>query len=60
MNVTTANRFHLGEIVLSSMLRVPRLALLGVRLEQLASPTGSSKSTTLPRGISPPYRKEKL
>ncbi len=36
MNVTTANRFHLGEIVLSSALRVPLLALLGVRLEQLA------------------------
>ncbi len=36
MNVTTANRFHLGEIVLSSLLRVPLLALLGVRLEELA------------------------
>ncbi|MFA6963083.1 MAG: sterol desaturase family protein, partial [Opitutaceae bacterium] len=36
MNVTTANRFHIGEIVLSSLLRVPLLALLGVRLEELA------------------------
>ena len=36
MNVTTANRFHLGEIILSSVLRLPLLALLGVQLEQLA------------------------
>ncbi len=36
MNVTTANRFHLGEIVVSSALRIPLLALLGVRLEELA------------------------
>jgi len=36
MNVTTANRFHLVEIVLSSTLRLPLLALLGVRLEELA------------------------
>ncbi len=36
MDVTTANRFHLGEIALSSLLRVPLIALLGVRLEHLA------------------------
>jgi sterol desaturase/sphingolipid hydroxylase (fatty acid hydroxylase superfamily) len=36
MNVTTANRFHLVEIVLSSTLRLPLLALFGVRLEELA------------------------
>jgi sterol desaturase/sphingolipid hydroxylase (fatty acid hydroxylase superfamily) len=36
MDVTTANRFHLGEITLSSLLRVPVLALIGCRLEELA------------------------
>ncbi len=36
MNVTTANRFHLVEIVLSSTLRLPLFALLGVRIEELA------------------------
>jgi len=36
MNVTTANRFHLVEIGLSSLLRLPLLALLGVRIEELA------------------------
>lgn len=36
MDVTTANRFHTGEIVLSSLLRVPVIALLGVRLWELA------------------------
>ena len=36
MNVTTANRFHFGEIVLSSILRLPILALLGVNIEELA------------------------
>lgn len=36
MNVTTASRFHIGEIVLSSLLRIPLLALLGVGLEELA------------------------
>ena len=36
MNVTTANRFHTAEIVLSSILRLPLLALFGVRLEELA------------------------
>lgn len=36
MDVTTANRFHLVEIVFSSVLRVPVLALIGCRLEQLA------------------------
>ena len=35
MDVTTANRFHLGEITLSSLLRVPVLALIGCRLEEL-------------------------
>lgn len=36
MDVTTANRFHLGEIVLSSVLRIPLIFLLGIQLEQLA------------------------
>ena len=36
MDVTTANRFHFGEIVLSSVLRIPLIFLLGVRLEHLA------------------------
>lgn len=36
MDVTTASRFHLGEIVLSSILRVPVIALLGLELWQLA------------------------
>lgn len=36
MDVTTASRFHLGEILLSSALRVPVIALLGLPLWQLA------------------------
>jgi len=36
MDVTTANRFHIGEIALSSMLRVPLIALLGMQLGELA------------------------
>ena len=36
MDVTTANRFHLGEITLSSLLRVPVIILTGVTLSQLA------------------------
>lgn len=36
MDVTTANRFHLGEIVVSSLLRVPVIALLGLQLWELA------------------------
>lgn len=36
MDVTTANRFHPGEIVLSSLARVPILVTLGCRLEELA------------------------
>ena len=36
MDVTTANRFHLGEIALSSVLRVPVIALLGLHLWELA------------------------
>jgi len=36
MDVTTAQRFHLGEIVLSSLLRMPVLALLGMTLVELA------------------------
>lgn len=36
MDVTTANRFHLGEIVLSSVLRGPLIYLLGIRLEHVA------------------------
>jgi sterol desaturase/sphingolipid hydroxylase (fatty acid hydroxylase superfamily) len=35
MDVTTASRFHVVEIVLSSVLRVPVIALLGVSLEEL-------------------------
>jgi len=36
MDVTTANRFHIGEIFMSSVLRVPIIVLLGVQLEQIA------------------------
>lgn len=36
MDVTTASRFHLGEIALSSLLRAPLLASLGARLDELA------------------------
>ena len=36
MDVTTANRFHLGEIALSSVLRMPVIALLGLQLWELA------------------------
>lgn len=36
MDVTTANRFHLGEIFLSSILRVPVIVLLGMQLWELA------------------------
>ena len=36
MDVTTANRFHLGEIIASSLLRVPVIALLGISLGELA------------------------
>ena len=36
MDVTTANRFHIGEIALSSVLRVPIIALLGLQLWELA------------------------
>lgn len=36
MDVTSANRFHVGEIVMSSMLRVPLLWLTGIRLGELA------------------------
>jgi sterol desaturase/sphingolipid hydroxylase (fatty acid hydroxylase superfamily) len=35
MDVTTANRFHLGEILCSSVLRVPVIAVLGLRLWEL-------------------------
>ena len=35
MDVTTANRFHTGEIVLSSLFRIPVIALLGVHLWEL-------------------------
>ncbi|HTH49566.1 MAG TPA: sterol desaturase family protein [Candidatus Limnocylindria bacterium] len=35
MDVTTANRFHLGEIILSSLLRLPLLALLGIHFGEL-------------------------
>lgn len=36
MDVTTANRFHIVEIFLSSVLRVPVLVLIGCNMEQLA------------------------
>lgn len=36
MDVTTANRFHVGEIVISSLLRVPLIFLLGADLWMLA------------------------
>jgi sterol desaturase/sphingolipid hydroxylase (fatty acid hydroxylase superfamily) len=36
MDVTTASRFHLGEIIFSSILRVPIIALLGLKLWELA------------------------
>ena len=36
MDATTASRFHVGEIVLSSIARVPVLALIGCSVEQLA------------------------
>lgn len=36
MDVTTASRFHTGEIVISSILRVPLIILLGASIEQLA------------------------
>ena len=36
MDVTTANRFHIGEIIMSCLLRVPVIALAGVCLEELA------------------------
>ncbi len=35
MDVTTANRFHFGEITISSLLRVPVLLLIGADLWQL-------------------------
>ncbi|MFU8892974.1 MAG: sterol desaturase family protein [Luteolibacter sp.] len=36
MDVTTANRFHTGEIVMSSILRIPLIILLGASIGQLA------------------------
>ena len=36
MDVTTANRFHLGEIIFSSLLRVPLIYLLGIGMGSLA------------------------
>ena len=53
MDVTTANRFHLGEIFLSSILRVPVIALLGLELwswlftKRPCSPSFSSTTRTL-------------
>mgnify|MGYP003349657234 CR=1 FL=1 len=35
MDVTTANRFHLGEILISSVLRLGLIPILGIRFEQL-------------------------
>jgi sterol desaturase/sphingolipid hydroxylase (fatty acid hydroxylase superfamily) len=36
MDVTTASRFHLGEIAMSSMLRMPLIFLTGIQLWELA------------------------
>ena len=36
MDVTTANRFHVGEITLSSLARIPVLALIGCGADELA------------------------
>jgi sterol desaturase/sphingolipid hydroxylase (fatty acid hydroxylase superfamily) len=36
LDVTTASRFHVGQIVLSSILRIPVIALLGVQMWELA------------------------
>ena len=36
MDVTTANRFHIGEIMLSSVLRLPVIALIGLQPWELA------------------------
>lgn len=36
MDVTTANRFHLGEIFLSSLIRIGLIPLFGIRLWELA------------------------
>ncbi len=36
MDVTTANRFHIGEIFMSALLRIPVILLTGVGIEQLA------------------------
>lgn len=35
MDVTTANRFHVGEILMSSLLRLPLIVLLGLRFGEL-------------------------
>lgn len=35
MDVTTANRFHLGEIILSSLLRLPVFLITGITLGEL-------------------------
>ena len=36
MDVTTANRFHLGEVIISSVLRIPLIGLTGIELWHLA------------------------
>ncbi len=36
MDVTTSTRFHFGEIILSSLLRVPVIALLGLQMHEIA------------------------
>lgn len=35
MDVTTASRFHVGEIILSSILRIPVILLFGIRLWEI-------------------------
>lgn len=47
MDATTANRFHFGEIALSSVLRVPILFLVGVDFWQLAAYETALQSVVL-------------
>jgi sterol desaturase/sphingolipid hydroxylase (fatty acid hydroxylase superfamily) len=35
VDVTTASRFHLGEILLSNCLRIPLILMVGIRLEEI-------------------------
>ena len=55
MDATTANRFHLGEIVLSSIARVPVLALIGcgIMIRVLGKPIGPALRAILASGSTP-------